>query len=96
MSTYFLWGMFFFNNSVIDLTLTNGSITVWNMGFKNLIHAILNIVINSDVRYWLISFPEEVLCNVPNLVDIVLKSGVIYWFKGFSKEVPSKFLKCYN
>ena len=66
------------------------------MGFKNLIHAILNIVINSDVRYWLISSSKEVLCKVPNLVDIGLKSGVIYWFKGFSKELSSKFLKCYN
>ena len=58
--------------------------------------AIVNIAINSDVRYWSVSSSKEVLCNIPNLVDIILKSGAIYRFKSFSKEFSSKFLKCYN
>ena len=55
-----------------------------------------NIVINSDVRYWLVSFPEEISCKVPKLVDIVLNSDLMYWLISFPKEVPSNFLKCYN
>ena len=38
---------------------------------------IVNIVINSDMKYWLVSFPEELSSKVPNLVDMGLYSDVM-------------------